>query len=116
MSISKAEIIKISQTPEEILKLNNNEVSRVSDKTDEQVVELQNMLTSERDSRKVERFVWTLCVAMLMDCLILPGLPGGVMTLVVLLEMVLLIILANLYNIEIAVRLLDKIWNKIGMN
>lgn len=116
MQNSKSKIIKISYSPDDILLLNDNNVSQLSDKTDEQILELQNLLTSERKERKVERFFWILSLFILLDCLILPPLTEGVMTLIVLFELIFFMYLAKYYNMEFAVRLFSKIWNRLGVN
>lgn len=97
--------------------LNNNvrEVSQEPETTDKQIVQLQDELTDERKSRKTERFSWIMAGSILLDCLILPPLSGGICTFVMVLQMILLLTLANAYELELPTILLRKVLNKLGV-
>lgn len=98
-----------------VLEANENKAAKKDDNTDKQIVKLQEELSGEKSARKTERFAWILADAILVDCLILPPLSTGLCGFIMMLELILLLTLANAYELSLPTILLRKMLSKIGV-
>lgn len=99
----------------QVLEANENKAAKKDDNTDKQIVKLQEELSGEKSARKTERFAWILEDAILVDCLILPPLSTGLCGFIMMLELILLLTLANAYELSLPTILLRKMLSKIGV-
>lgn len=84
------------------------------EKTDEQVVTLQEQLTSEQDKRKEERFLWITVTTILMDGLIFAhNISWLGCLLIVTIELPVLIVLARRLGLEEIEQYLHKVEDKL---
>lgn len=84
-------------------------------KRDEQIQELQEALTAERDARREDRFVCIVVVVLLLDIVFFSVMPsfGGPLALLIL-ELLILIPLARRMGMEEIAAILDRVIGRIA--
>lgn len=84
-------------------------------KQDEQISELQERLTEERDARKEDRFVFTVLIVLLLDVVFFTVMPtfGGPLALIIL-ELLILIPLAKRMGMEEVAQILSRVLHRVA--
>lgn len=83
-------------------------------KTDRQISELQEALEQERDGRKSDRFIAILVAVILLNVHVFTGMTGwGGPIAILVLEILLLLVLAEKQDVSIVEQWLDKMLNNI---
>ena len=84
-------------------------------KQDEQISELQERLTEERDARKEDRFVFIVLIVLLLDVVFFTVMPtfGGPLALIIL-ELLILIPLAKRMGMEEVAQILSRVLHRVA--
>lgn len=101
---------------DKIIKKNEESLSASLTKNDEQIAKLQGELSAEQDKRKEERFIWILITLLLFDCIAFPHMDGYTIFILFLLELIILMIIAQWLGIEYAIKFLKMLFNKFNKN
>ena len=84
-------------------------------KRDEQISELQEQLIHEQDARKEERFIFIVCLVLLLDIVFFSLMPsfGGPLALLIL-ELLILIPLANRMGMQEIAKMLSRVLDRMA--
>ncbi len=90
-------------------------VSTEPTKQDKQIEELQEHLEKERDGRNEDRFVFIVCLILLLDVVFFTVMPtfGGPLALLIL-EMLVLLPLAKRMGMEEIVQIMSSVLNRLA--
>lgn len=113
---NKASLLAFIHAPDDLIGRNIQSLPIANDKIDEQIAKLQEELTREKDSRKEERFVWCFILIILFDVAFVLNYGFWCSLFIVLLEVIVLMVMAHMWGIEYAVKLLRPLHNKLMAN
>jgi hypothetical protein len=90
-------------------------IIKASDKRDEQIDELQQQLTAEKDARREDRFVFIVVVVVLLDIVFFSVMPtfGGPIALLIL-QVLILVPLARRMGMEEVAQLLSRVLDRMA--
>lgn len=90
-------------------------IIRTPDKRDEQIDELQQRLTAERDARREDRFVFIVVTVILLDIVFFSVMPtfGGPIALLIL-QVLILVPLARRMGMEEVAQLLSRVLDRMA--